>query len=621
MDERDLPKSKKTTPDREPDQGAPVPPPLPSDASPLFQPSAVPPTLPDAAFDPVVEKAPPRLDENAVDIDVSRKKRKVLPELDLFFNQNNLRTPPIAGRVRVVPPVRKEEDAEASQATRLRKLFFSRFSISGIVSLFVHFLLFFLLMLIVWQITDGSRGIAIIGGTVDVPLSVQEIEKSFAVEMSDPHSVPTESDIAPSPQISVTQHHTDQTNRADDEIINTQFLLRDLGDLAAGLEKTSGGGFASRTAAQKSRLLSQGSISQAGENAIDAGLQWLVAHQFPDGGWDFRLHNNDFHQLSGLSAPCPGLCTAPGTHPSRNAATALALLAFLGAGYTHVSDNPYRFNIERGLTFLKYNAENTEHGKNFRENDDKGMYAQGMAVMALCEVYAMTGDASFKEDAQRGLDYITWAQNTETGGWRYVPYSLGGGSDTTVTGWQYMALKSGKMAGLNVSSVSMDSVGYFLDQVITPGTAGSEYSYMSDHAPRTYESHRATTAIGLLLRMYLGWTPGNSTLVKGIHMIYQWGPSYGWTNNQEFRGARGCPYYDFYATILLHHYGGHEWERFYPDIYQYLIQHQSKVGHESGSWHFPDPNCDVGGRLLNTCLAIMILEVPYRYMPLYRNLE
>jgi hypothetical protein len=36
-----------------------------------------------------------------------------------------------------------------------------------------------------------------------------------------------------------------------------------------------------------------------------------------------------------------------------------------------------------------------------------------------------------------------------------------------------------------------------------------------------------------------------------------------------------------------------------------------------GSWYFAEPYGDAGGRLYNTALAILTLEVYYRYLPLF----
>ena len=73
------------------------------------------------------------------------------------------------------------------------------------------------------------------------------------------------------------------------------------------------------------------------------------------------------------------------------------------------------------------------------------MYAQGIAAIALCEAYAMSRDESLQSAAQLAIDFICHAQH-EAGGWRYFPGQPG---DTTVLGWQLMALKS-DMAGLDV---------------------------------------------------------------------------------------------------------------------------------------------------------------------------
>ncbi|MDR1959805.1 MAG: terpene cyclase/mutase family protein [Planctomycetaceae bacterium] len=636
MADSEHPENRRKTPDEEPAQRLPEPPPnlisepVQKSVPPLFHPPTEPPTLPDEEFasscsvpspnvPPPIEKS---TGEETVFPPISPKRPISIPELDRFFSEKDLRKPPVPGRVRIIPPVIKKEDlSESDWRQRLRKLIVSRFSVSGLVSLIVHILLIFLLMLIVSQINNGNRGISIIGGTTDVPLPIRQVEIPLSPQTADSHPLAEETVTSSIPQMTMTEQKPTPSANLSQQSSNAQQILQDIGDLAASITPSSGGSYASRTEAGKTNLLNKGRISQAGENAVEAGLRWLAAHQFPDGGWDFRLHSKDAKALQGGNPPCPELCEHPGTHRSRNAATGLALLAFLGAGHTHLSDNPYKHNIERALIFLRYNAKTDSEGrKDFQENTEKGMYAQGITVMALCEAYGMTKDRSFLEEAQRGLDFIVWAQNRDTGGWRYVPFSEGGGSDTTVTAWQFMALKSGKISGLNVPEISPESVGYYLDTVITPGTYGSEYSYMSDHAARTDESHRATTAMGLLLRMYLGWRPENRTLRNGVLRVYEWGPSYLWTSNDRYKNGKSCLYYDYYATLLLHHYGSGEWDRFYRDISRHLMTHQAKTGHESGSWYFPDQNGDVGGRLLNTCLAVMILEVPYRYMPLYQNI-
>jgi len=78
-------------------------------------------------------------------------------------------------------------------------------------------------------------------------------------------------------------------------------------------------------------------------------------------------------------------------------------------------------------------------------------------------------------------------------------------------------------------------------------------------------------------------------------------------------------YYNYYATQVLHHWQGPEWKRWNVQMRDHLIATQAGRGHESGSWYFSGGRGDVGGRLYNTAMAVMTLEVYYRYMPLYRR--
>ena len=120
------------------------------------------------------------------------------------------------------------------------------------------------------------------------------------------------------------------------------------------------------------------------------------------------------------------------------------------------------------------------------------MYGHGLATIALCEAVAMTGDDRFRLDAQRAVDYIAYAQHS-AGGWRYLPRQPG---DTTVFGWQFMALKSGQLAGLEVGNRTIASATRFLDRVQSGD--GAYCGYLADGQEPT------PTAIGLLARMYSG---------------------------------------------------------------------------------------------------------------------
>jgi hypothetical protein len=76
-------------------------------------------------------------------------------------------------------------------------------------------------------------------------------------------------------------------------------------------------------------------------------------------------------------------------------------------------------------------------------------------------------------------------------------------------------------------------------------------------------------------------------------------------------------YFIYYASQVLHHLGGRHWEKWNPRMREYLVHSQATKGHEAGSWYFDEPHSTPGGRLYTTTMAIMTLEVYYRYMPLY----
>ncbi|GAB6164615.1 terpene cyclase/mutase family protein [Thermostilla marina] len=358
------------------------------------------------------------------------------------------------------------------------------------------------------------------------------------------------------------------------------FLNPDV-DLAFPIEKIVGGGLQGRSPENRPNLAMQDGGTRESEAAVEAGLRWLAAHQLENGGWSF-----DF-----TKSYCGGLCSHPGNEPSTTGATGLALLPFLGAGYTHL-DGEHRDVVRRGLYYLMQRGRVTEHGVDLQEGT---MYAQGIATLAVCEAYAMTGDKALEDFAQGAVDFIVYAQDRKGGGWRYSPGEPG---DTTVTGWQLMALKSAELGRLQVPRDTLYLAQHFLDRVQSED--GALYGYLKPDEPRP-----ATTAVGLLCRMYGGWTRYEPGLQKGVAVLSHWGPS------------ASDMYYNYYATQVMRHWNGPGWPEWNRRLRDYLVENQSRTGHEAGSWYFEDPHVSAGGRLYTTALAIMILEVYYRYMPLY----
>jgi len=68
---------------------------------------------------------------------------------------------------------------------------------------------------------------------------------------------------------------------------------------------------------------------------------------------------------------------------------------------------------------------------------------------------------------------------------------------------------------------------------------------------------------------------------------------------------------------VLHHFGEPYWDDWNRTMRDHLVRTQETTGHERGSWHFADQHGDTAGRLYSTAMAILILEVYYRHLPLY----
>jgi hypothetical protein len=362
------------------------------------------------------------------------------------------------------------------------------------------------------------------------------------------------------------------------------------------------GGFGARFARGETRenVLMAGGGNKATEAAVAAGLEWLALHQAPGGGWsmeDFHRYARDQYGPNAKAFSCN--CTGPGT---RNdvAATALGVLPFLAAGQTHrpiassKRERDYSKVVDAALRFLI-----TRQDKNSGEWGE--MYEHGLATIALCEAYGMTADPGLRTPAQKAINHIVRAQHSG-GGWRYRPGQAG---DTSVTGWQVMALKSGDLAGLSVPKPALDGATKFLNSVMSKTDFGYGYTGVGS-SPRL-------TAVGLLCREYLGWSARKPELVKGAEIIKSNPP------------AAKDMYYTYYAAQVMHHLGGDAWRDWNEPMIATLLGARDRGAdpahpHQKGSW---DPKGDVygasWGRVGQTALSVLTLQVYYRHLPLYRR--
>jgi RNA polymerase sigma factor (sigma-70 family) len=329
-----------------------------------------------------------------------------------------------------------------------------------------------------------------------------------------------------------------------------------------------------RSGAAKAQALLQGGGDKESEAAIERGLDWLARQQRPDGSW-----------------PLDGKFENPGIH-NDVAGTALGLLPFLGAGRTHQpgKDNPHDKVVKKGMSFLvrKQNGKTGDFGG--------GMYAHGLAAIALAEAYALTKDPALKRSAQQAINYIVRAQHN-AGGWRYAPGQAG---DTSVTVWQVMALTTARMGKLNVPEQTMKKARRYLDGCRDAANEG--YGYIGPTATP------GMTAAGLLCRQCLEkWQLPNPKLAQAVDNNIVPSPP----------GNLKNMYYVFHASEVMHHVGGKRWKTWNDQLRDPLIKAQIRDGAMKGSWSpVGDVHAGAGGRLMYTSFCLLTLEVYYRHMPL-----
>jgi len=330
------------------------------------------------------------------------------------------------------------------------------------------------------------------------------------------------------------------------------------------------------------------------EAAVARGLRWLASVQNRDGSWSLSNYSRHANPRNEGDA----------------AATGLALLPFLGAGQTQ-EYGIYKQTVARGIMWL---LENQEEDGDLRANfpGQAGMYAHGQCSIVLCEAYAMTGDERLRRPAQKAIDFIAESQHKD-GGWRYYPGQAG---DTSVFGWQLMALQSARETGtLQIASGTMDRAGDYLARAgsVRRGDPFTESGVLYRYQPGEGDIKASMTAEAMLCRMYLGWKRDDPRVMRSIKWLVR--------NHSPDSGAPDV-YYWYYATQAIHHYGGQEWTTWNNSLREILVDLQEKRGNNLGSWEPRQFDWGAqGGRIFTTSFAVCTLEVYYRRLPLFRNLD
>lgn len=346
--------------------------------------------------------------------------------------------------------------------------------------------------------------------------------------------------------------------------------------------------------------------TEASERAVEEALRWLATNQTKEGYWDASDHGAGQVELTKDGLDTRGAEVRggiPGVEAD-SGVTALAILAFLGAGYTQ-EEGPYAEHVDRALNWL------------ITQQDEDGFlggkatyyaraYCHGMATYALAEAYGMRSDPTLpspiREPLEKAIGYILENQHPSDGGWRYRKGETG---DMSIFGWNLMALKSAEIAGIKIPQANRNLLVKFL----TDRSLGKDKGLAAYHPQYGSQGHTPTmTAEALFSKQMLGLQRTNPASKEAVDYLMTQLPH---RENLNF-------YYWYYGTLAMFQYGGEPWKQWNESLRDLLVDEQRALGKDRGSWDPKDRWGGYGGRVYSTALNALILEVYYRFLPLYQ---
>lgn len=307
-------------------------------------------------------------------------------------------------------------------------------------------------------------------------------------------------------------------------------------------------------------------LSPEAKTAIDRGLTWVAQNQNADGSW------------SGSG------------HPTAD--TSLCLMAFLLQG--HVPGRGlYGQNMDRAIIWLIKKSEK-QGGYLGTGTTGGGMYEHGLAVLALSEAWGQSKNPEIRNTLKKAVAITLRSQHPTIGGWRYSPQPDPAGGDMSMTGMHIIALNSAKEAGIYIPDATFQLAVKFVlscqDQVsggftYTPGGGGAGVA-------------RTGAAV---LSLLLSGERENSAVKLGMRYLL---------NHPDGKFAcENLLYTHYYAIQCMYQSGDDDFNYWYPRIADVLLSKQRT----DGSWDVEH------GSAYSTPMAILILGVPYRFLPIYQR--
>jgi hypothetical protein len=246
------------------------------------------------------------------------------------------------------------------------------------------------------------------------------------------------------------------------------------------------------------------------------------------------------------------------------------------------------------------------------------MYDHAFATLFLAEVCGMTHREDVKKELQKAVDFIVKSQNAE-GGWRYEPYASE--SDMSIVVCQVIALRSARNIGIRVPKSTIDRAArYVVDSAVTRDGAelfSSNGYYGGSDGLGTFRYQRegnsrssfSLTAAGVTALNGLG-VYSDDLIKKGLDYLAR--THDGFNNSYGKEGHYYFWYGHYYGVQAMYTAGSPYWENYFEKLRTELLATQVR---SDGSW----PNDPGPGPAFGTAMAVLILEIPYRFLPIFQR--
>jgi hypothetical protein len=322
-------------------------------------------------------------------------------------------------------------------------------------------------------------------------------------------------------------------------------------------------------------------ITPQAEAAIQKALAHLARTQARDGSW----------RAGG------GAMGAMGQYPC--AMTSLGGLALMAGGNTP-HQGPYAANVRRAVDYVLGCAGPTGLIGKLDDEGARPMYAHGFGMLFLAQAYGMETDQVRQQQIAKVLRravQLTGQAQSPAGGWLYTPDANSDEGSVTIT--QIQGLRACRNAGIKVPKEIIDRATKYIANCAN-ADGGISYSLSSRGASRP-----AITAAAVAV-LYNSGSYDDPVAAKALDYLRKLGGGKG-----AGAGIMGHYFYhNLYMSQAMWLSSEANWKEWFPKMRDEIVGKQQPNGGWMG---------DSVGEVYGTSLALLILQLPYQYLPILQR--